>query len=287
VTEALHGLRRNPVMTAAAVLTVAVSLSLLGAALMLRGEITRMQAFYYTKIEVSVFLTADVTDAQRQAVRETLHSLPVVKHIDYESQQEAYRRYLLQFKDQPDLIAAASATALPESFRVKLVDPTQYPQVASALQGTPGVDEVQDQKKILDKLFGILDGLRNAALSLAAVQVLAAALLISNTIRVSAHTRRRETTLMRLVGASRLQIQLPFLLEGVASGVAGAAAAVVLLALGKVLLLDRALRPIFDSGALPAVRWSDVLGQFPVLLALGIVLSAIASLLSARRYVRT
>jgi len=274
-------------MTAAAVLTVAVSLSLLGAALMLRGEITQMQAFYYTKIEVSVFLTADVTDAQRNAVRETLHSLPIVKRVDYESQQEAYRRYLLQFKDQPDLIAAASEGSLPESFRVKLVDPTQYAQVASALQGAPGVDQVVDQKKILDKLFGILDGLRNAALALAAVQVLAAALLISNTIRVSAHTRRRETTLMRLVGATRTQIQLPFLLEGVASGVAGASAAVMLLALGKVLLLDRALHPIFGSGALPAVHWSDVLGQFPVLLGLGVVLSALASLLSARRYVRT
>jgi cell division transport system permease protein len=273
-------------MTAAAVLTVAISLSLLGAALMLRGEVSRMQQFYYSKIEVSVFLTADVTDAERDAVRATLRALPVVKRVDYESPQEAYRRYLLMFKNQPDLIAAASDTTLPESYRVKLVDTTQYAQVASALDGAPGVEEVVDQKAILDRLFGILDGLRDAALALAAVQLLAAALLISNTIRVSAHARRRETALMRLVGATRMQIQLPFLLEGVTAGVAGAAAAVGFLAVGKVMVLDRALHPLF-VGVLPPLQWSDVVGQMPALLGLGVALSAAASLLSARRYVRT
>lgn len=286
MSEAVLGLRRNPVMTAAAILTVAISLSLLGAALMMRGEITRMQEFYYAKIEVSVFLRADVTDAQRESVRDTLRGLPVVKRVDYESPQEAYRRYLLMFKNQPALLDAASDTTLPESYRVKLVDPTQFAQVASALDGAPGVDEVVDQKALLDRLFGVLRGLRNAALALALVQLLAAALLISNTVRVSAHARRRETSLMRLVGATRLQIQFPFLLEGVAAGAAGATAAVGLLAVGKVLVLDRALSPLF-TGVLPPLQWSDVVGQLPVLLALGVVLSAVASVLSARRYVRT
>jgi cell division transport system permease protein len=121
---------------------------------------------------------------------------------------------------------------------------------------------------------------------LAAVQLLAAALLISNTIRVSAHARRRETSLMRLVGATRMQIQLPFLLEGVAAGAAGATAAVAILAVGKAMVLDRALRPLF-TGVLPPLQWSDVVGQWPVLLASGVLLSAAASILSARRYVRT
>lgn len=163
LSEAIIGLRRNKVMTAAAVLTVSISLSLLGAALMLRGEVTQMQAYYYTKVEVSVFLTQDVTDQQRQDIRTTLLSVPAVAHVDYESQQEAYRRYVLEFKDQPDL-KAATETALPESYRVKLRDPKQYAVVARALQGAPGVDQVVDQKKILDRVFGVLNGLRDAAL---------------------------------------------------------------------------------------------------------------------------
>jgi cell division transport system permease protein len=286
LAEAVIGLRRNMVMTAAAILTVSISLSLLGAALMLRGEVTQMQAYYYTKIEVSVFLTEDVTDQERQDIRTTLLSLPAVSRVDYESQREAYRRYLLEFKDQPDLLKAATETALPESYRVKLRDPKQYQVVASALDGAPGVEEVVDQKKILDRIFGVLDGLRDAALALAAIQLAAATLLISNTVRVTAHARRQETAIMRLVGATRLQIQAPFVVEGVVAGVVGSSVAAVILGAAKGLVVDRKLRPIFDSGLLPAIHWTDVLGQLPVLVALGIVLSGTASFLTARRYVR-
>jgi cell division transport system permease protein len=286
VSEAVIGLRRNTLMSTAAVLTVAISLALLGAALMLRSEIASMQAYYYTRIEVSVFLTMDVTDEQRTDIRSTLRGLPVVRDVQYESRREAYRRYLLQFKDQPELLAVASEETLSESYRVKLHDPTQYATVASALDGVPGIDEVVDQKAILDKLFGVLTGLRNAALALAAVQLIAAALLISNTIRVTAHARRHETAIMRLVGATRLQVQLPFLIEGVVAGLAGSIIAVGLLAAGKGLVLDRALRPLFGGGVLPQIHWSDIALQLPVLAALGVAIAGSASLLTARRYVR-
>src|SRR3954451_11008573 len=99
--EAAEGLRRNPVMTVAAVLTVSISLGLLGAALILRSQISTMQAYYYTKIEVSVFLTDDITDQQRNDIRSALVALPVVRDVGYESKEEAVRRYRLQFKDQP------------------------------------------------------------------------------------------------------------------------------------------------------------------------------------------
>lgn len=286
VSEAWTGLLRNKVMTTAALLTVSLSLTLLGAALMLRGEITTMRTYYYANIEVSVFLTADVTPQQRTDIRAEIKSLPVVRTITYESSQEAYRRYLLQFKDQPDLLAAATNTNLPESYRVKLRDPKQFAIVASALDGAPGVDQVVDQKAILDRLFGVLDGLRNAALGLAFVQLLVATLLISNTIRVTAFTRRHETAIMRLVGATRLQIQLPFLFEGLVAGLAGAFVAVSILAAAKAFLLDQKMRPLFASGLLPVVHWGAVLTMLPVLSGLGLVIAGTASWVTARRYVR-
>ena len=285
-SEALSGLLRNKIMTTAAVLTVSLSLTLLGAALMLRSEITTMRTYYYANIEVSVFLTEDVTDQQRRDIRSQITSLPVVKSITYESQQEAYRRYLLQYKNQPDLLAAATETNLPESYRVKLTDPKQFAVVSSALADAPGVDQVVDQKAILDRLFGVLDGLRNAALALALVQLVAATLLISNTIRVTAFTRRHETAIMRLVGATRLQLQLPFLAEGVLAGLAGAVVAVAALAGAKGLLLDQTLAPLFRSGILPAIHWSDVFGMIPILCLLGAGIAGAASLVTARRYVR-
>jgi cell division transport system permease protein len=284
--EAADGLRRNPVMTVAAVLTVSISLGLLGAALLLRSEITTMQAYYYTKVEVSVFLTADVTDQQRTDVESALRALPVVRDVGYETKAEALRRYQLQYENQPDLLAAGTLDNLPESFRVKLHDPTQFETVRSAIDGMPGIDEVVDQKAVLDKLFGVLGGLRDAALALAVIQLVAAALLISNTVRLTAFARRQETALMRLVGASRLQIQLPFLIEGAVAGLAGAVIAVGILAVGKSVLLDGKLAPLFGSGVLPVVHWSSVAVQLPVLAVCGVLIAGAASLLTVRRYVR-
>jgi cell division transport system permease protein len=273
-------------MTVAAVLTVSISLGLLGAALILRSEIITMQAYYYTKIEVSVFLTEDVTGQQRTDVGAALRALPVVRDVHYESKEEAVRRYRLQFKDQPALLAVGTVENLPESFRVKLRDPTQFETVRSAVDGMPGIEEVVDQKAILDPLFSVLGGLRNAAIVLALVQLVAAALLISNTVRLTAFARRQETALMRLVGASQLQVQLPFLLEGVVAGLAGSALAVGILAVGKSTLLDRKLAPLFGHGVLPVVHWSDVVVQLPVLAVCGVLIAGFASLLTVRRYVR-
>jgi cell division transport system permease protein len=284
--EAADGLRRNLVMTLAAVLTASISLSLLGAALILRNEISTMESYYYTKVEVSVFLTDDVTDQQRSEVQSVLRGLPVVRDVTYESKEEAYRRYLLQFKDQPDLLAVATVDDLPESYRVKLRDPTQFAAVASAVDGLPGIDQVVDQKAILDKLFGVLGGLRDAAIVLALAQLVAAALLIANTVRMTAFARRQETSLMRLVGASQLQIQAPFILEGVVSGLIGAVIAVGILAVGKGTLLDHKLQPLFGGGVLPVVHWSSVVAQLPVLALFGVLIAGAASLVTVRRYVR-
>src|SRR5207245_2878340 len=106
-----------------------------------------------------------------------------------------------------DLVANVSPDALPESFRVKLKDPKQFDVVASAFQDRPGVDTVKDLKKVLDPLFKVLGAFQRTAVWVAIIQLIAAILLISNTIRVAAFSRRRETGIMRLVGASNLYIQ--------------------------------------------------------------------------------
>ena len=144
LSEALLGLRRNTLMTIAALLTVSISLALLGAALVMRSEISQMQAYYYTQIQVSVFLSADVTPEQRDAIHDAIAALPVVAPggITYESKEEAFRRAKIEFKDVPNVLLNVTADDLPESYRVKLKDPKQFETVRSALDGMPGVDEV-------------------------------------------------------------------------------------------------------------------------------------------------
>ncbi|HEU0102755.1 MAG TPA: permease-like cell division protein FtsX [Mycobacteriales bacterium] len=285
-SEAVLGLRRNLVMSVAAVVTVAVSLAFVGTAFLVTKTVTDIRKIFYTQIEISIFLDEDVTPPQRDEINQTLSRLPLVQSVVYESKAEAYRRFQLQFQDQPDLLANVTEEALPESYRVKLRDPTQYDVVASAVEDLPGVGQVVDYRKFLDDLFAVLDGLRTTAIAVALVQLVAATLLIGNTVRVAAFSRRRETGVMRLVGATRLYIQLPFLLEGVVAGLLGAGIAVGLLFLGKALVLDRTLRSLFRSGVIPAVTDNDIWMITPYLLLLGVVISGLASLVTLQRYIR-
>ncbi|MEK9955269.1 MAG: permease-like cell division protein FtsX, partial [Actinomycetota bacterium] len=216
-SEVGAGLRRNLTMTFAVIITVAVSLALFGVSLLVRAQVTTMQDFWYDKVEVSIFLCARgsdaascasgaVTAAQRDQIRADLESLrPLVEEVYYESKEEAYERFREQFANSP-IVENVTAEALPESFRVKLADPTQYDVVASAFAGRPGIEQVNDQRQILDKFFALLNGLQAVALIIAVVMLVVTVLLIVNTMRVAAFSRRRETGIMRLVGASNFYI---------------------------------------------------------------------------------
>ena len=291
------GLRRNLTMTIAGVVTVAISLGIFGAGLLAQRQVNAMKDFWYDKVEVSMYLCGDgskgancngsaVTEEQRKQLLEDVAANPLVapNGVFYESQQQAYENFKKQFKDSQDLVRNVTPDALPESIRVKLKDPTKYQEFASAFQDTPGVEEIQDLKALLDPLFRVLKRMQQVAWVVAAIQILAAILLIGNTIRVAAFSRRRETGIMRLVGASNLYIQLPFLLEGVLVGLVGAAFAAVGLAALKAVLVDQLLKPMLKFTSF--VGWGDVLAIIPWLFALGVALTGISSFFTLRRHLR-
>jgi cell division transport system permease protein len=166
---------------------------------------------------------------------------------------------------------------------VKLKDPTQYAVVVSAFSGRPGVDVVQDQRSILEKFFKLLNVLRNGALLVGLFSVLTAGLLISNTLRIAAFNRRRETGVMKLVGASSWSIQLPFLLEGIISALIGWVFATGLLA---------GLKSVVDSKVAPLLTFNNFFGWNEVwvasawLLLAGLGVSTVASVITLRRYLK-
>ena len=176
-----------------------------------------------------------------------------------------------------------TADQLPESFRVKLKDPTKFAVIESAFSGRPGVDIVQDQRAILDKFFKLLSVLRNGALAIGLASVLTASLLISNTLRIAAFNRRRETGVMKLVGASSFSIQLPFLLEGIFSAFVGWIFATGFLAIFKVAVQSK-VEPLLTFTQF--FGWSDVWQASFWLFVTGIFVSSIASLLTLRRYLK-
>jgi cell division transport system permease protein len=287
------GLKRNFTMTFAVIVTVAISLSLLGIGLLSNSQVNAMKEYWYDKIEVSVFLCGSLSEspscsggvissAQRLEIQNELQNMPVVANVYYESQSQAYARFQERFKDSA-IAQNVTADQLPESFRVKLKDPQQFPVIVSAFSGRPGVDLVQDQRTILEKFFRLLAVLRNGALLVGLASVLTAALLISNTLRIAAFNRRRETGVMKLVGASSWSIQLPFLLEGVISAVIGWGLATGLLSL---------LKTVIDTRVAPLLTFTNFFGWGEVwiasgwLLLTGLGVSVLASLVTLRRYLK-
>ena len=200
VTEVLNGFRRNITMTIAMILTTAISLGLLGGGLIIARMTDQMRDIYGDKVEVTIYLTPDQSaldpDCRAspcQDINELLQANDDVESIDFESQAAAFERYKEQFAGQPELLEIGTPEALSASFHVKLYDPQHYRIIAEQFDGQPGVQSVADQSAFLDRLFSLLNGIRNATIIVALIQALAALLLISNMVQVAAYTRRTET----------------------------------------------------------------------------------------------
>ena len=287
LSEVATGLRRNLTMTVAMILTTAISLGLMGTGLLIAGMISDMKEIYYDKVQVSIFLADDVTDEQRTDIEARLDASPEVANYIYESKEEAYERFQEQFSQQPELVENTPADALPESFRVELVNPERYPVIAEEFpNGEAGVDQVRDEGDFLDRLFSLLNGARNATIAVAVVQALAALLLISNTIQLAAFNRRNETNIMRLVGASRWYTQLPFILEAAIAGLIGGLLAAGGLILTKVLFVDKTLAGPIKAGIIPQIEWGAIIQNSVIVSGVGVGLAAVAAYVTLRLYVR-
>ena len=283
LSETKIGFRRNLTLTIAVIITIGVSLALLGVSLLMRDQIGAMKGYWYDRIQVSIFLDGSVTQEQREEIRADIEALPEVDEVFYESKDEAYDRCLEQFKSNPTIREQCSAEVLPESFRVKLDNPEEYEVVTSAFEERAGVEQVVNQREVLDKFFRVLNRVQFGAMLFALVSFFATVLLVFNMIRVAAFNRRRETGIMRLVGASNLYIQLPFLLEGAFAGLVGAGAAMGLLAGFKVLVMDGFKK---DFSFTTLIGWSAFWSRSIQLTVIGVLLASIASYLTLRRYLR-
>jgi cell division transport system permease protein len=291
--EVGSGLRRNFTMTIALIVSVAVSLSLVGAALLMSAQVDRMKGYWYDKIEVSIFLcgntsvaftcTGAVTDEQRSNIETVLGTLDSVQDIFYESSADAYAQFKEQFAGSA-ILANISPDALPESFRVKLDNPENFQKVAGALQSVQGVESIQDQRQLLDRFFQILKGLQSFALAIALAMLFVTVLLVMNTVRVAAFARRRETSIMRSVGASNMSIRLPFILEAAIAAIIGSTLATVGILASKYWLIDAKLAP--NLTFIPFVTWNEVLAIVPMLYLVGVGTTVLAASITLRRYLK-
>ncbi|MFF6853465.1 permease-like cell division protein FtsX [Streptomyces antimycoticus] len=290
------GLRRNLTMTFAVIVSVALSLALFGGSLLMREQVSTMKGYWYDKVNVSIFLCnkndketsancakGAVTEAQKQEIESELKQMNIVESVHFETSEEAYKHYKEQFGDSP-LADSLTPDQMQESFRIKLKDPERYDVISTAFAARPGVQEVQDQKALVDDLFNLLNGMNFAALGVMTLMLIVALMLIVNTVRVSAFSRRRETGIMRLVGASSFYIQMPFIMEAAIAGLLGAGFACVLLVSGQHFLVNNWLVDKID--VINFIGWDAVLAKLPLVLAIGLLMPALAAFFALRKYLK-
>src|SRR5829696_4774395 len=286
LSEVAAGLRRNLTMTIAMIMTTAISLGFFGAGLLVANQISDMKELYYDKLEVSIYLKDDINAKQQKSVTSQLEASPEVASYQFLTKEQAYERFKRLFRGNPNLVAQATPEDLPATYLVRMKDPERYTVLAQQFDRTAGIDQVQGQSEVLDRIFSLFNGIRNGAIVLALLQALAALLLISNTIQVAAFNRRVETGIMRLVGASRWYTQLPFVLEAALAGLAGALLAVVGLFGVKYLFVDKPLAEPIRSGIVPPLDVGTILAITPYVAGVGVLLASVAAYVTLRLYVR-
>jgi cell division transport system permease protein len=292
------GLRRNLTMTFAVIVSVALSLALFGGSLLMSDQVGAMKGYWYDKVNVSIFLCnksdaesdpncakGAVTEDQEKDILSDLKKMSVVETVIHESQDEAYKHYKEQFGDSP-LAASLTPDQMQESYRIKLKDPEKYQVIATAFNGRDGVQSVQDQKGILDNLFELLNLMNRAALGVMALMLIVALLLIVNTVRVSAFSRRRETGIMRLVGASGFYIQAPFIMEAAVAGAIGGGLACVFLVVGRYFTIDHGMALATKLNLINFLGWDAVLTKLPLILAASVLMPALAAFFALRKYLK-
>jgi cell division transport system permease protein len=300
-SEIWIGLRRNLTMTMALIVVVAISLSLLGTGFLFVKQVDRARSFWQGKVEMSVYFcttfsanpqSADpickangpATQDEKTSLEQRLQGMSQVQYVVYQSQAQNFASFRQEFSNEPTLVKNTPNGSIPDSLEVKLKNPeADYSIVSSAVEGAQGVDSVVNEMTILDKFYKLLDGARNAVVIIALILLVAAILLVANTIRLSAFNRRRETSIMRLVGASNFYIQLPFLLEGMIAGLIGWAISSVLLVAVKSLWLDT-LNQYFSFNI--GLSAGDLLEVIFLSMLVGVLLCGGTSFLTLRRYLR-
>jgi cell division transport system permease protein len=294
-TELGNGLRRNLSMHIAVILTLFVSLTLVGLGVLLNQEAGKISERWGSQLTVTVYMcsrhdgnpacTGEVTDAQKHAIQQVVDANSQVSTTEFISQQDAFETLKEQFPgkyDGPN--SPITAADMPQSIRITLKDPNQFRDVESAVVGLDGVSRVQDVHKLLEPIYNTISRLKWGGFATAIVLVIAALLLVANTIRLAAFARRREIGIMRLVGASTLYIALPFLLEALVTAVVGVALAALALWGFMEFVVRKQLS--HDLSFIPWVQNHDYVLALGAILILGPVLTVVPTLVLTRKYLK-
>ena len=281
--ETLVSLWRNLSLTLAAILTVAISLSLVGSSLLIREGAERATAQFQEGVEFIVFMNADALSEQDAAIRNVLDTSPAIAEYTYIDKAAAYQEFRELFSDKPELVESVTPDIMPPSYRIVPENPDadSVAELARQFGEQPGVKEVATATEAIRQIEDFSTRVSQALLFAAVVLVAVSAVLILNTVFTAIGARREEIEVMKLVGATNWFIRIPFMLEGTIHGLFGAAMAIPAL----FVVDNRVLAYFQESEAVPLFRgfavpdgyvWNTSIWMLVIGAAIGMVGSAIA-----------
>ena len=284
--ETIINLRRNLSMASAALLTVAVSLTLVGGALLVKRGVERATIQWRGNVELSIFMKPEASAQELEAVGRQLAAMPEVGRARYVSKPEAYEEFRQIFANEPDLRDSLTVDQVPPSYRVVPKEAEQTRLIGERFNDTAGVLRVSYAKEEVDALVSVTNFLQVMLWAVALVLLLAASLLILNTIRMAIFARRREVGIMKLVGATNWFIRVPFMLEGMIQGLVGAGIAFGVITIGRGLIESRVSGARNDIQLFRQflVTSNDVMGTGILLLIVGAIVGTVGSAVAVSRF---
>ncbi len=298
-SELGNGLRRNLSMTIAVIVTIFVSLTLVGMGLLLNAQAHKAESYWGSKLQITVFLcnqnsatpncvNGEVTSSQKSSIQKVLDSNGEVASWRLQSKQEAYDKWKEAYVSGNDterrVYQSIKPSDMQESYWVQLKDPEKFRSIKDDVQGLAGVNTVRDLREVLKPIYFWMNVFKWGALGIAGFLVIAAILQVGNTIRLAAFARRREIGIMRLVGASSLYIQLPFLLESLVAALVGVGLAAGSLVLFMWVVIYRTLRP--SSNIVAWVDWGNAAWAIGTIALIGLALTLVPTLVMTRKYLK-
>ena len=283
--EVFHSLRRNNWMTFASIGTVAVSLFVLGVFLILVLNMNRLAGMLESQVQISVYLEDHLTDRETRQIGYDIESLQGIDSVTYVDRETAKERLKERLGDQKYLLDALSEdNPMPDAFEVTVTTPSVVESAAGAIAAMQGVEEAKYGQDVVEHLFDITRLMRIFGFVLMGLLGGATLFIISNTIRLTVFARRKEIAIMKYVGATDWFIRWPFLLEGIVLGCIGGFIAAVAL---------RSFYAAMAAKIYSTLAFFPLMPQYPfmnyvtlAILLAGIVIGAIGSVISLKRFLR-
>ncbi len=282
--DALKSLKRNKTITLASIVTVSATLFIFGVFLLVAQTINMGVESVESKVEIKAYLDESITTTEQSNIETIINGVEGVKEVYYETKEEAFENFKERLGEDNSILTGFSEdrNPLPNSFVISLLEPEAAMRVEDALTGVRGVEDVGNERETVEKIIGLAKLIRSMGVVIFIILVLVSLFLISNTIKLTVYSRRREIGIMKFVGATDWFIRWPFIIEGMFMGLAGGIIAFgVVYSAYRVVYADVTQSMFYAELVTPVYVLQNFSWQFGVT---GLIIGALGSFIALKRF---